>query len=189
MEQPPNNSPLIVLPDGHAVTEDGFVFKNHDRIEKLNLQLTSRVDAAILSWQVGRIIRRDFNYISTKIVCRKRDRNGSREIRSMIVDLRVLAEEFSNAAGQFEPNPQPAGFVLPVRLVSAEAAAVFTSLRIADEAYHRVNQAYEKNAISVGEKNGFSADFELAIGGLKQYLSNAAGRKTAHELGAEQGIV
>lgn len=186
MEQ--TNSTLIQRLDGSAVTEDGLVLKNVARIERFNLQVDSRVEANMLSWQMCRTLRRDFNYIASKMLVRRKDRHGAQQIRSLVMDVRMLAEELASEAASFPPNPAPEHRVVPIRIVSAEAANVFLAILQADEAYGRLNYALHNNHISERDLNHYAANFEIGLSGLKLFLNNAAGAKTTRELAVEQGI-
>lgn len=188
MEQHETNSTLIQRLDGSAVTEDGLVLKNVARIERFNLQVDSRVEANMLSWQMCRTLRRDFNYIASKMLVRRKDRNGAQQIRSLVMDVRMLAEELANETASFAPNPAPEPRLVPIRIVSAEAANVFLAILQADEAYGRLNYALQNNQISERDLNHYGTNFEIGLSGLKLYLNNAAGAKTTGQIAVEQGI-
>lgn len=188
MEQHETNSTLVQRLDGSAVTEDGLVLKNVARIERFNLQVDSRVEAKMLSWQMCRILRRDFNYIASKMLVRRKDRNGAQQIRSLVMDVRMLADELASETAKLPPNPAPVHRIVPIRIVSAEAANVFLAILQADQAYGRLNYALQAGQISERELNAYGHNFEIGLSGLKLYLNNAAGAKTTRQLAVEQGI-
>jgi hypothetical protein len=189
MEHLQNNPNLVVRTDGTAVTEDGLALKNVGRIERFNLRVDSRVEARLLSWQMCRIVRRDFNYIASKIIIRRNDRAGALQVRSMVQDLRTLADELDAETRDFVPNPETEGRIVPVRIVSPEVANVYLAVLQADAAYHRLNYAFQNNQLSESGLTDYTHAFEVSIGGLKLFLNNGgAGKKTAQQLGAEQGI-
>lgn len=190
MEHLQTSSTLEVRPDGTAITEDGLVLKNFSRVEKFNLQLDSRVEAALLSWQMCRIMRRDFNYIASKTLIRRKDRVGAPQMRSLITDLRTLADELDDVTRDMPASPVHDPRIVPIRLVSPESANVYLALMQADLAYDRLNFAFQSNQLSERGLYEYTEAFDVSLGGLKLFLNNGgAGKKTAQQLGTEQGIV
>lgn len=86
----PSPSEMTVLENGTVVTADGLALKGSDAIEIINVRLENRLDAPFYSWQVCRIVRRDFNFVATKFFHRESQREGGREqVRSLVHEVRL----------------------------------------------------------------------------------------------------
>lgn len=175
--------------DGTTVTDDGLVVKNVHRAERINTNYEARIDAAFESWQVCRLVRRDFNFVTTKAFHRGAGKRHIREqIHELVSDLRLQAEFFRDDVGSFSDNPEPNVRTVPIRLFNLYAGGIHRSMLIADKAYARINHAYGNREISESDFRNYSRNFELAWANIKAYLNEGQSEKSAQELGVAQGI-
>lgn len=111
-------SPTIVAGEnGTAVTDDGLVVKNVHRAERINTNFEARVEAPFESWQVCRLVRRDFNFVTSKSFHRTAHRRQTgHDLRDLGYDLRLQAEFFRDDVSNLPTNPAPDVKVVPIRL-------------------------------------------------------------------------
>jgi hypothetical protein len=189
METLLTSSLLIMRPDGTGVTNDGLVLKNVNRVERFNLRMDVRLNAEFISWQVCRIVRRDFFFITSKMLYSLTSATKAEQLRALVLDVRMLADEFVSKISDHEANPLPEVREVPMRLICSEAASLYKAFIQADQAYARLNHGLARGVIGVNEVYDYTGDFEAGISGIKLFLGGGASTKTAHELGAEEGIV
>lgn len=185
------DSGVIVTADGKVVTADGLALKNVHRVEQIDARLAQNVDANFQSWQVCRMVRRDFNFVAAKMFHQMAPKNkGSvkEHIRGLVHEVRLQAELLVLECQAFETNPDPDIRVVPLRLVSPASSSLYKAFAFADVAYGKLNYAAEKRKISPDDVHGFAQDFVLAFSDLKNYSIKASSPKSAHELGVAQGI-
>lgn len=189
MEHQPTPSNITFAADGTAVTDDGLVVKNVHRAERINTNYEARIDAPFESWQVCRMVRRDFNFVATKSFHRAAGKRKVKEqINELVADLRLQAEFFLDDVNSFPANPEPDVRQVPIRLFSHYAAGIHRSMLIADKAYSRINLAFTSGKVSEVDYRAYSKNFELAWSSIKAFLNEGQSDKTAQELGAAQGI-
>ncbi|CAN7644873.1 hypothetical protein [Massilia sp. LjRoot122] len=183
-------SPTIVAGEnGTAVTDDGLVVKNVHRAERINTNFEARVEAPFESWQVCRLVRRDFNFVTSKSFHRTAHRRQTgHDLRDLGYDLRLQAEFFRDDVSNLPTNPAPDVKVVPIRLFTNLGGSLYRSLLIADKAYARINYAFSNNQLSEADYQAYSKNFELAWAGIKAYLNDGQSEKTAQQLGVDQGI-
>jgi hypothetical protein len=175
--------------DGTAVTDDGLVLKNVHKAERINTNYEARVDAPFESWQICRLVRRDFNFVITKCFHRAVGRRSvGNHLRDLGYDLRLQAEYLRDDVASFEVNPEPNVRTVPVRLFTHLGGSLYRSMLIADKAYARLNYAFANGKVSENDFQEYSRNFELAWAGIKAYLNDGQSDKSAQELGAAQGI-
>jgi hypothetical protein len=189
MEHQQTSPNLVVGADGRAVTDDGLVVKNVHRAEKINTNYEARIEAPFESWQVCRLVRRDFNFVAAKSFHRGAGRRHVREqLRELIYDLRLQSEFFRDDVASFPVNPEPIIKVVPIRLFSHYAGGIYRSMLIADKAYARINHAFSQGQVAERDFQMYSRNFELAWAAVKAYLNEGQSDKSAQELGVAQGV-
>lgn len=185
-------SGVIVTPDGKVVTADGLALKNVHRVELIDARLAQDVSANFHSWQVCRMVRRDFNFVSAKMfhqMAPKSTKTSVKEqIRGLVHEVRLQAELLVLACQAFESNPDPDIRVVPLRLVSPASSSLYKAFVYADVAYAKLNYAAENRKISPDDVHGYAQDFVLSFSDLKNYSIKSSSPKSAHELGIAQGI-
>lgn len=182
---------LILAADGSAVTDDGLVVKHVFDAERINTTKEARVDVQFVSWQVCRLVRRDFYYVATKSFYRGAGKTGVRageQLRDLMTDIRLQAELFLDDVSCFPVNPQPKTRTVPLRLFSNFVGSLLRSMMIADKAYSRLNHAYAGGLIAKEDYRTYSRNFEMSWSAIKIFLNNGQSDKSAQELGAAQGI-
>ena len=175
--------------DGTAVTDDGLVLKNVHKAERINTNYEARVEAPFESWQICRLVRRDFNFVITKCFHRTVGRRSvGNHLRDLGYDLRLQAEYLRDDVASLETNPQPNVRTVPIRLFTHLGGSLYRSMLIADKAYARLNYAFANGKVSESDFQDYSRNFELAWADIKAYLNDGQSDKSAQELGAAQGI-
>jgi hypothetical protein len=167
MELQTTSSGITVLEDGTVLTVDGLALKNTDGIEIINARLEKRTDALFYSWQVCRMVRRDFNFVASKLFHRERRKGGREQVNSLAHEVKLQAELLSLECASFEPAPAEAGRQVPLRLVSPTAAGLFKALQLADLAYARLNHAVETRKLAANLVHSYTQAFEVAFSDLK----------------------
>ena len=191
MELSQTSPHLTVAADGSAVTDDGLVVKHVLHAERINTTNEARVDARFVSWQICRLVRRDFNYVATKSFHKGAGKSKVRtkeQLRELMTDIRLQAEFFLDDVSGFPVNPVPNVRVVPLRLFSDFVGGLLRSMMIADKAYDRLNHAFEQGQVSEEDYRAYSRNFELSWSAIKAFLNNGQSDKSAQELGAAQGI-
>lgn len=182
-------SEITVLDNGTVLTADGLAIKGTDSIEIINVQLENRIDALFYSWQMCRMVRRDFNFVATKLFHRERRRDGRAQMGSLLQEVRLQADLLVIECGSFDVPPERPGRCVPLRLVSASAAGLFKSFQVADLGYARINHAVDSNKLDQNLVHAYTLDFESAFSDLKMYCSTRnQQQKTAAELAKAGGI-
>jgi hypothetical protein len=190
MDSLQKNPPSItVLENGDVLTVDGLKLKNIDGIEMINVRLEDRFDSVFFSWQVCRLVRRDFNFVATKLFHREKRKGGREEVRSLIHEVRLQAELLADECKVFDKPPAGESKTVPLRLVSAAAAGLYRSFVIADAAFARLNHAVATNKLPQNKVHAYTHLFEDAFSDLKMYCSKRNQQeKSAQQLATEQGI-
>lgn len=185
---------LTVAADGSAVTDDGLVVKHVLNAERINTTNEARVEAQFVSWQICRLVRRDFNYVVTKSFHRGAGKDKARaarareQLRDLMTDIRLQSEFFLDDVTHLAVNPAPNVRVVPLRLFANFVGGLLRSMMIADKAYGRLNHAFEAGEVSEEDYRAYSRNFEMSWSAIKAYLNNGQSDQSAQELGAAQGI-
>lgn len=183
------SSEITVLDNGTVLTVDGLAVQGTDSIEIINVQLENRIDALFHSWQMCRMVRRDFNFVATKMFHRERRRDGRAQMTSLLQEVRLQADLLVIECASFDAPPEGPGRSVPLRLVSASAAGLFKSFQIADTGYARINHAVNSTKLDQNLVHAYTLDFESAFSDLKMYCSTRnQQQKTAAELAKAGGI-
>lgn len=174
-----------------STTESGLVVKNTDRLENIKTRMESRVEVTLSSWQICRIMRRDFQIMSAKMYktcCNKDDRL---KMRDLLLELMLQAEEMRSLLEEFEEADDAEPTIMSVRIVSHETAMLFQALKQADPLYTKLNRAFSKSQITSRRQAELMCGFERAFADVKLVLFSShtkPSNKTAGELGKEMGI-
>lgn len=122
-----------------TVTEKGLVVKGCDKIDKIVGEL-NLVDVNIHSWQIGRLIRRDYYRIANNLFFYLRQESAAHaRIRGALMRLSEEADILENMARRFEAK-LPAEEIdhLKMRVVSDESDMVLSSIMRADYAMSKM---------------------------------------------------
>jgi hypothetical protein len=122
-----------------TMTETGLVVKGCDKIDKIVGEL-NLVDVNIHSWQIGRLIRRDFYRIANNLFFYlRRESAAHARIREALMRLSEEADVLENMVRRFEAKP-PAEDIdhVKMRVVSDESDAVLSSIMRADYAMSKL---------------------------------------------------
>ncbi|KFC72673.1 hypothetical protein [Massilia sp. LC238] len=180
---------ITVLDNGTVLTADGLALKGTDAVEIINVRLENRVDAAFHSWQVCRLVRRDFNFVATKLFHRERRKGGREQVRSLLHEVQLQAELLELECQSFEAPPEGPGRAVPLRLVSPTAAGLFKAFQKADAAFARLNHAVANRKLAENLVHGYTHPFESAFSDLKLYCSaRNQSEKLAREMAEAEGI-
>lgn len=171
------------------VTEDGLVIKNTARIERIESRMEKRLTVQVFSWQISRVIRRDFNLLSAKMYMRGQDKKQKAQISELLLELSLQSASLKAESTNFSDDPNPTIRELPIRIVSPESAMLYQALKEADKVYARLGFAYREHQITERSFNERCHSFESAYSDLKRYIIGiATSNKTAAEIGQEKGI-
>lgn len=183
------SSDITVLDNGTVLTSDGLALKGTDAVEIINVRLENRKDALFFSWQMCRAVRRDFNFVTTKLFHRERRKGGRDQVRDLLQEVRLQAELLVIECESFDSPPEAPGRSVPLRLFSATGAGLFKSFQMADSAYAKLNHAVEKRELAENMVHAFTNDFEAAFSDLKLYCSTRNQQvKSARELADAEGV-
>lgn len=184
-----NPSDITVLDNGTVLTADGLALKGTDSVEIINVRLENRVDAVFFSWQACRTVRRDFNFVATKLFHRERRKGGREQVRGLIDEVKVQAEMLAYECQSFDEPPPGPGRVVPLRLVSPAAAGLFKAFQLADAAYAKLNHAVANRKLAENLVHAYTNPFESAFSDLKLYCSTRNQQeKSAREMAEAEGI-
>lgn len=187
----PHTSPsdITILDNGTVLTADGLALKGTDAVEIINVRLENRVEALFYSWQACRVVRRDFNFVATKLFHREHRKGGREQVRSLLAEVRVQADLLVIECKSFEAPPQTNGRSVPLRLFSPTAAALFKAFQLVDTAYAKLNFAVDGSKLAENMVHAYTQPFEHAFSDLKLYCSTRNQQeKSARELAEAGGI-
>lgn len=190
MEFPQTSPPdITILDNGTVLTADGLALKGTDAVEIINVRLENRVEALFYSWQVCRVVRRDFNFVATKLFHRERRKGGREQVRSLLDEVRMQADLLVIECDSFASPTGTNGRSVPLRLVSSTAAGLFKAFQLADTAYAKLNFAVDSNKLAENMVHAYTQPFESAFSDLKLYCSTRNQQeKSARELAEAEGI-
>lgn len=101
---------------------DGLVMKGVKRIESIRTRYEERMEVNIQTWQCSRLIRRDFNILTSKMYLSKRHSNVSQKISKYLHRLERIAKDIESLA-----NCHPQQFIatknasIQLRVISSDA--------------------------------------------------------------------
>jgi hypothetical protein len=182
-------SEITALDNGTVLTCDGLALKGTDAVEIINVRLENRSDYLFHSWQACRAVRRDFNFVASKMFHRERRKFGQEQVRSLVHEIRLQAELLGYECQGFEAPPPSNGSVVPLRLVTPSAASLFRAFQMADLAYAKLNFAVEQKKLALNKLNAFTEAFEASFSDLKMYCSaRNQSEKSALDIAKAEGI-
>jgi hypothetical protein len=183
------SSDLTVLENGTVLTTDGLTIKNIDAVEIINVRLENRTEHLFYSWQACRIVRRDFNFVAAKLFHRERRKGGREQVSGLVHEVRMQAEMLLMGCQGFDEPPAGDGRLVPLRLVSPNAASLFKAFQMADTAFAKLNHAVVSRKLAENLVLSYTHPFESAWSDLKMYCSTRNQQdKSAHELAQAEGI-
>ena len=144
---------VYFISEGSALTRQGKVLKNMDRIESVNTRMEKRVIAHVRSWQVARMLRRDFNLFSSHLFFRmiKATIEEKRAIEQLIGEILAQATVLTFAVKEIPGVVIDETFdveTIPVRLVSRETSYLYRAITNLDEPLVRLESAYRRSVLS-----------------------------------------
>jgi hypothetical protein len=173
-------------------TAGGKAIHYLDRIEGIRASRELRVEARLTSWEVDRVMRRDFNFLSTQVfkVCTSGKDAERSMVREMITEFMLHGEYFKGKSSMYEVTREiPADLIIPIRIVSAEANHIFRTLMTGDAAMMRLKCAVIDGVMTKQERTHLFQEFMRPYYELKLVLQRRGARaKSASELGEELGI-
>lgn len=186
---PTPSSDLTVLENGTVLTADGLTIKNIDAVEIINVRLENRTEYLFYSWQACRMVRRDFNFVAAKLFHRERRKGGREQVSGLVHEVRLQAEMLLMECQEFGQPPVTEGRIVPLRLVSPNAASLFRAFQMADTAFAKLNHAVDSRKLAENLVHSYTHPFESAWSDLKMYCSTRNQQdKSAHELAQAEGI-
>lgn len=186
---PTRSSDLTVLENGTVLTADGLTIKNIDAVEIINVRLENRTEHLFYSWQACRIVRRDFNFVAAKLFHRERRKGGREQVSGLVHEVRMQAEMLLMGCQGFDEPPAGDGRLVPLRLVSPNAASLFKAFQMADTAFAKLNHAVVSRKLAENLVHSYTHPFESAWSDLKMYCSTRNQQdKSVHELAQAEGI-
>lgn len=172
-----------------AITEDGLVLKNIDKVERIKTRMDSRVTVYMHAWQTSREIRRDFNFLSSKMFSRSRDARFQSQVRDLTLEMVAQCEFLKIEAEPFQDRELPEPMQIPLRIISPEAAILLRAFCDADKPIAYLNRAAADGVINIGIANELILPFLTSYRDLKMFLTGIqASPETAHTLGEKAGI-
>ena len=120
-------------------TSDGLVIKGVEIIERIHTRYHVHERHAFHSWQCSRIVRRDFNITTAKMVMYGKTSAGRfHQIGQMLLDLTAEADALENMARKYEMPRHIPATSLELRIVSEQAHAVYAALVTVDRALSKL---------------------------------------------------
>jgi hypothetical protein len=173
-------------------TAGGKTIHYLDTIEGIRASRELRVEARLTSWEVDRVIRRDFNYISKQVfkTCTSGKEAERSIVRELITEFMLHGEYFKGKSSMYEVTREiPADRIVPIRIVSAEANHLFRALMTGDAAMMRLKCAVIDGVMTKEERTHHFQEFMMPYYELKLVLRRGATlARTASELGEDLGI-
>lgn len=171
-----------------TTTDDGLVLKNAARVEDIATRIDIRVEARLTSWKCNRLIRRDFNLVTSKMFIRCRDRTLRYQVLGLLEEL-VLQSEFLKAeSSQYAISHALPTTIIPIRIVCPEASMLYKTLIAIDDSITRFHCAYLDEIVTLNTLQGAPEEALAAFSDLKHYILGTSAQQTAHEMGRDNGI-
>lgn len=113
--------------------EGDLVIRCSDRVESINSRFDDRVQSTFRSWQICRLMRRDFNYIQAKMYFAMLDHKYTDKIHYLLADIQDECQLIEDMARKFELCPDIPEVALPFRLISEEGRTLHDSIMSLDK--------------------------------------------------------
>ena len=142
----------------HTLTEQGKALKNVRLLECVNVPMERRVVAQVRSWQVARMLRRDFNLYSVHVFFRMQRAcpEEKKAVREVIAEILAQATVLSFAVREIPGAVIDESFeieTIPVRLISRDTSFLYRAIMSLDEPFARLGSAYRRGLIPPEETN------------------------------------
>lgn len=112
----------------HELLPDGRVMKGNARIEAVNTKYERRMTLSFQTYQCNRLVRRDFNMMSVKLVMLSRNPTTRLHITELLADIAVEAGKLSLRTADVICDEVKVTAPLSIRIVSPEAHQLFDAL-------------------------------------------------------------
>lgn len=175
-----------------AVTSDGLVVKNVDKILKINTRVHAEVTPTFVSKLVSRDVRRDFHLITGKIKKRGNNRVFREQVRSLLDEMLMQAQMLISEAEPYEDGFVPDPMTVPLRVVCPQGGILLRAFSVADKPIEVLSQATRRATGALSEDSfiEITRPFWETYKALKQYCINGQqSEQTASELGKAAGIL
>lgn len=147
-----------------VLTAQGLTLKGMEKIQRINCD-ASQKDVLLRTWQLSRIVRRDFNLLSYKLFFALRRREVAQRVRRALDDLVEEADVLANMTRK-EKLPTPdESTLLNLRIVNADCDRLIDALITADRALAKMK---ESDMAEVADDN--CSRFYIAYARLKNIL-------------------
>ena len=136
-----------------ALTQQGKVLRNISRAENVDSRMERRVMAHIRSWQVARMLRRDFNLLATHIFFRmlKAAPEEKKAIEQLIGEILAQAAVLKFAVKNIPGVVIDETFeveTIPVRLFSRDISFLYRAITSLDDSFARLESAFRRGVVS-----------------------------------------
>jgi hypothetical protein len=121
------------------LTQQGLAMKSVGKIERINCDATNE-DATLRTWQLSRIVRRDFYLVSYKMFFAMRQKGGKSTVLKRLADVREEAEVLKNMTQHFELPVADTATVLSLRLIDEESRILLEALVTVDKAFAKMKE-------------------------------------------------
>jgi hypothetical protein len=168
-------------------TESGLVVKHTGRVEDIHSRMEVRVTPVIITWQICRLMRRDFNYTTTKMFLKCLRKSTRSQVNDLLAEVVIQAEFLKSYADQFDLSFDLGGEPIPIRLICPEASMLYKTLLTVDNSIARLDCAQADLKITYQNSLDAIGPVFSAVSDLKSYCCNPK-NKTASVLAVENGI-
>lgn len=142
--------------------------KDSEQIARINSKCSEDIVAHVITWQLARVFRRDFNRMSYKMFLLSSKFNAQQRIILRLHEMQSALHALQNLVAKI---PAPAEVApadkspLEIRLVSPEARILFDALMAMDTVMHRLLSQHDPETTEE-----ICSDFFSAYGRLKYAL-------------------
>lgn len=121
-----------------VLTEQGLVIKGLGKVQRINCDAAEK-KIVLRTWQVGRLIRRDFYLLSYKIFFAMRHPGLRNKVKARVEDLLEEASVLESLMRRFELPTPSASTSLDLILVSADCEQVLDALLTMDRSLAKMH--------------------------------------------------
>lgn len=177
----------ITLPENNEDSQC-LVVRNVDRINEIFSRTEMQVIARIKTWQVGRIVRREYYYVTAKLFLKLKDRRQRETINDLMGEFVMQTEFLKAACVDFPINYDLGCQTVPLRIVCREAFMLYKTLMDFDEAVARLHCAQVDQRISADDAERLMQPVMVAFCGFKGFVENLK-PKSSTEIAQERGLM
>jgi hypothetical protein len=153
-------------PPNGSFSED-LVVRCADRIEKINTQHHVYLDAEFRSWQMCRSMRRDFNFMQSKLFFALRSSKNIRPIKNLLLNIYEEGQCLEDSMRSREMPSSTPSVTIQFHLITEESRILYDAILCADKAIAKMNDSDNHEEIS-----DRTYHFRLAIETLKKHLQS-----------------